>query len=182
MRFADALSSLTRRFVRDSRAISAVEFALILPMMMVLWLGGVEVAQAISASRKLTIVSRTVADLASQPSTLSTADITNILNSASLILAPFNPSTLKVTVTCLTVDNAQVAKVTWSSTRGGTVHTTGQVITLSAPLNAANTSVVWTEAQYDHTPTIGYVLTGTLQLRDKMYMRPRLGTVCPART
>lgn len=182
MCFAAALSSLTRHFVRDSRGISAVEFALILPMMMTLWLGGVEVSQAISASRKLTIVSRTVADLASQPSTLSTADITNILNSASLILAPFDASTVKVTVSCLTIDNAQVAKVTWSSTLNGTVHATGAVVTLGAPLNAANTSVVWTEAQYDHTPTIGYVLTGTLALKDKMYMRPRLGTACPART
>ena len=30
------------------------------------------------------------------------------------------------------------------------------------------------EAQYAYTPTIGYVITGTLTLKDQIYMRPRL--------
>ena len=38
----------------------------------------------------------------------------------------------------------------------------------------ASTSLIWSEVQYSYTPTIGYVITGTLTLKDQIYMRPRL--------
>ena len=47
-------------------------------------------------------------------------------------------------------------------------------MTLPAALNVANTSLIWSEVQYTYKPTIGYVVTGTLTLKDQIYMRPRL--------
>ena len=47
-------------------------------------------------------------------------------------------------------------------------------MTLPAALNIANTSLIWSEVQYTYKPTIGYVITGTLTLKDQIYMRPRL--------
>ncbi len=32
------------------------------------------------------------------------------------------------------------------------------------------------EVEYAYKPTIGYVITGTMTLKDKMYMRPRMST------
>ena len=59
-------AALGAPFAGDTKGVSAVEFALVLPLMLTLYLGGAELAQAISASRKVTLVSRTVADLAAQ--------------------------------------------------------------------------------------------------------------------
>ena len=50
----------------DERGVSAVEFALLLPLMVTLYLGGVEVSQGLTIDRKVTLVARTVADLAAQ--------------------------------------------------------------------------------------------------------------------
>ena len=47
-------------------------------------------------------------------------------------------------------------------------------MTLPAALNVANSSLIWSEVQYAYTPTIGYVISGTLTLKDQIYMRPRL--------
>jgi hypothetical protein len=47
-------------------------------------------------------------------------------------------------------------------------------VTLPAALNVANSNVIWSEVRYDYVPTIGYVLTGTVNLFDQIYMRPRL--------
>ena len=49
-------------------------------------------------------------------------------------------------------------------------------MTLPAALNVANTSLIWSEVSYSYKPTIGYVVTGTLNLSDQIYMRPRQST------
>ena len=163
----------TRNFARDTNGVSAVEFALVLPLMLTLYLGGAEVAQAISASRKITLVSRTVADLASQYSTLDAAKMTNILNASAAVVSPFSSSTLKVTVSQVKIDANNNVTVEWSDTRGGTTRC-GASVTLPEALKVANTWLIWGEAEYGYTPPIGYAMTGTLQLKDQMYMRPRL--------
>jgi hypothetical protein len=34
--------------------------------------------------------------------------------------------------------------------------------------------LIFAEASYDYKPTIGYTITGTLTLADRMYMSPRI--------
>lgn len=174
MRTGSFLSRPARRFSRDKRGVSAVEFALVLPLMMTLYLGGVEVSQAITASRKVTLVSRTVSDLVSQVSSISNASMTDILSASSAIVSPFSTNDLKVTVSCVTIDANGNATITWSDTLNGTAHAVGATVTLPAALDVPSTTLIWSEAEYDYKPTIGYVITGTLPLKDQMYMRPRL--------
>jgi Flp pilus assembly protein TadG len=152
---------------------SAVEFAMLLPLMMTLYLGTSEISQGISINRKVTLTSRALADLASQPTNITNADMTNILNAASSIVAPYTVSKLKATVSELTIDANGKATVTWSDTLNGTARSVGQVITLPTALAVPSTSLIFGEVQYSYKPTIGYVVTGTLTLKDQMYMRPR---------
>src|SRR6202158_5025102 len=56
----------SRRLFAETRATAAVEFAALLPFMLLLYIGGVEISQGVSADRKVTMTSRTVADLASR--------------------------------------------------------------------------------------------------------------------
>lgn len=175
MRSVRQLGNLARRLSTDDRGVSAVEFAMILPVMLLLYLGGVEVSQAVSADRKVNLVTRTVADLTSRYSQVSDADVTNILNAGAAIIEPFSPAPLKITVTCITIDSSGKATVSWSKTIGGSsTHTAGDVVTLQSPLNTANTSLIWSEVEYGYKPAIGYVITGTLSLTNQIYMRPRL--------
>ncbi len=165
---------LARRFAGDKQGISAVEFALLLPLMVTLFLGSTEVSQAISASRKVTLVSRTVADLVSQVATVNNSSMSDILKASSAITSPFSADGLTVTVSCVNIYANGKATIGWSDTLNGTAHGVGSAVTLPAALNVANTSLIWTEVQYDYKPTIGYVITGTLALKDRMYMRPRV--------
>jgi Flp pilus assembly protein TadG len=91
------LSQLVARFAQDKRGVSAVEFAMLLPLMITLYLGSVEVSQGIGIDRKVTLTTRTVADLASQVSSISNADMTNMLNASAAVIAPYDTSKLKVT-------------------------------------------------------------------------------------
>ena len=168
------LSQLVARFAQDKRGVSAVEFAMLLPLMITLYLGSVEVSQGIGIDRKVTLTTRTVADLASQVSSINNADMTNLLNASAAVIAPYDASKLKVTVSAVTIDSNGVAKVAWSDTLNGTQRAVGSTITLPTALNVPSTTLIWSEVAYSYTPAIGYVITGTLNLSDQIYMRPRL--------
>jgi len=155
----------------DQRGVSAVEFALLLPLMVTLYLGVVEISQGIGADRKVTMTARTIADLVAQTSSINNNDMTNSLNAATAVMAPFPDSKLKVTVTSVVVDANGNAKVAWSDTKNGTAKAVGSTVTLPAALNIANSSLIWSEVEYAYKPTIGYIVSGTLTLKDRIYIR-----------
>jgi Flp pilus assembly protein TadG len=159
---------------RDERGVSAVEFAMLLPLMVTLYLGAVELSQGIGADRKVTITARTVADLVSQVTSVSNADMTNSLNAASAVIAPFSAAQLKVVVSSITIDAQGKATIAWSDTLNGTARSKGSTVTLPAALASPTSSLIWSEVQYNYTPVIGYVITGSLNLKDQIYMRPRM--------
>jgi Flp pilus assembly protein TadG len=168
---------VTRRlseFARDKRGVSAVEFAMLLPLMLTLYLGGVEVSQGISIDRKVTLTARTVADLVAQVATIDTAGVNAALGAATAIMAPYPDANAKVTVSVVDIDSNGNAKVKWSSSKNGTARAVGSSVSLPAALNVPSSSLVWGEAQYDYQPSIGYVVTGSMNLTDQIFMRPRL--------
>jgi Flp pilus assembly protein TadG len=162
------------RFARDERGVSAVEFAMLAPLMLTLYFGAVEISQGIGADRKVTLTSRTVADLVSQAASIDNAGMTNSLNAAASVMAPYPVGNLKVVVSSITIDAQGNATVAWSDTLNGAARAKGSTVTVPAALKVPNTSLIWSEVQYSYKPTIGYVVSGTLTLKEQIYMRPRL--------
>jgi Flp pilus assembly protein TadG len=165
-----------KRLIPDTRAVAAVEFAMLLPIMMTLYLGVVEVSQGFAISRKITLTARTVSDLASRVSTISGTEMTNILNASSTVMSPYPLANLKVVLTAAKIDANKAATVLWSDTLNGTVKQKDTSVALDPALAVADTTLIMAEVEYAYKPTIGYVLTGTLNLKSKMYMRPRQST------
>jgi Flp pilus assembly protein TadG len=163
-----------RRFLADKRGVSAVEFAMVLPLMVTLYLGGVEVSSAVAIDRKVTLIARTLGDLVAQATSVDNSTMTSILSATTAVMAPYSDTNLKITVSSVQINSQGVAKVSWSDTKNGTARPVGSTVTLPAALNVASTSLIWAEASYAYTPTIGYVMTGTKNLTDQIYMRPRL--------
>lgn len=168
---------LPARFVallQDRRGVSAIEFAMLLPLLVTLYFGTVEVSQGLSIDRKVTLTARTVADLVSQASSIDNTGMSNILKASESVILPYPTKDLKVTVSAVTIDDKGQATVTWSDALNTTPRAKGQSVALPSALVVKNTQLIWSEVKYTYTPTVGYVITGTLDLSDQIYMRPRL--------
>lgn len=177
MQMFSVFNGLSRRLAalrRDQRGVSAVEFAMLLPLMVTLYLGAVEISQGVAINRKVTLTSRTVADLASQVSSATGSEMTNLLNASASVISPFDASKVKVTVSQVKIDANSNATIDWSETLNGTKRAKGSSVTLPTALKVADSYLIWSEVSYYYTPTIGYVITGSLDLKDQIYMRPRL--------
>ncbi|HVY19643.1 MAG TPA: TadE/TadG family type IV pilus assembly protein [Bauldia sp.] len=164
------------RFIRDKRGVSAVEFALILPVMLTMYLGCNELGNGLTIARKVTHVTSTLSDLVTQSkNSISSTEMTNILNAAASIMTPYGTSLLKIKVSEYKIDANSKVTVEWSSAYNDTALTKNAVITnLPANVKQASTYLITAEVHYAYTPTIGYVMTGTFDLHDQFYLRPRL--------
>jgi Flp pilus assembly protein TadG len=160
-------------FKRGEHGLAAVEFAAILPFMLVAYLGSYEVGDGVAIDRKVAITARSVADLASRYTNINNAAMSDILNGSASVIAPFAPANLTVTVSQVAVDAQGHATISWSDTLNGTARSVGQAVTLPGTLNTPNTSLVWGEVTYAYKPTLGYVLTGTWNMSNQMFMAPR---------
>jgi Flp pilus assembly protein TadG len=172
-RLSRGLARGLARFAKERRGIAAVEFAMLLPIMMTLFLGSVEITTAVAIQRKVTLTARALADLSSQFTTIADSDMTNILNASSDIIAPYASNKLGSVVSELSINAQGQATVVWSDTLNGTARTIGSTVTIPTNLAVANTYLILGEAQYSYNPTYGYVVTGTMTLTDQIYMRPR---------
>jgi Flp pilus assembly protein TadG len=164
------------RFARDRRAVTSLEFAILLPLLVGLYLGSAEVAQGIAIKRKVTLTAHAVADLSSQYTAINNGQMSNILNAASAIIAPYTSSNLQATVSEISINAQGQATVVWSDSLNGTALPIGQSVMVPSALAVPNTFLILGQAQYSDSPTTGYVLTNALTLSDQIFLMPRQST------
>ena len=103
--------------LRDKRGVSAVEFAMLLPLMVTLYLGGVEVSQGIAIDRKVTLTARTLGDLVvagDEHQQRRHDQHPQRRGRGHGALSDY--ANLKVTVSSVKIDANGIAKVDWSDT------------------------------------------------------------------
>jgi Flp pilus assembly protein TadG len=171
------------RLVRDTRGVSAVEFAILLPLMLSLYIGTFEISQAVTAKRKVTLTAHTVADLVARVTTLSKANMDDILSASTTVMAPFavNNNIFRLVVSSVNIDAQGAATILWSCASDGSVqYSVGQSVTVPAGIAPPSSTVIWGTARYQYTPIIMggslpfYTMSGPLTLTDQMYMAPRM--------
>jgi Flp pilus assembly protein TadG len=188
-----SLSFRVRELWIDAKAVAAVEFAIVLPFMLLLYVGGVELGNGMAINVKVTATSHSVADMVSQNTQISAARMQTILGASSKIIAPYptadsgGNSLITVTVSEVSTDGSGNATVQWSQSYNGTTvgagRPVGQAITLPSSLTGTqnyNVSLILGEVSYAYTPNLGYTISGTVTLRDSYYLFPRCSTDSPA--
>jgi Flp pilus assembly protein TadG len=174
------LGTRLRSFAGAREGISAVEFAIIVPFVITLYAGGVELADGLAIQYKTTLAARTVADLASQYQSIDSSTMSIILGAASSVTAPYPSSNMTVIVSEVAIDDDGEGTITWSAALHGTPHPPGQSVTLPTTMQTQNCaqsggacSFIWGEVYYPYVPNIGTTLTGTVNIYESAFFYPR---------
>ena len=176
MRFGFRSMLRTRR-VSDDSGVAAVEFALVLPFMLLLYFGGVEITQAVMVNRLVVLTANTVTNLVSQYTTISAStQMPDILNASTQVLSPYSSANAQVVVSCIAIDSTGRATVTWSKTMNGTALTAGQSVTVPAALDIPNTSLIFGQVSYAYTPAFDFIRIAPINTSAAVYMAPRDST------
>jgi Flp pilus assembly protein TadG len=168
---------ILRRFARAERGLAAVEFAFLLPVMIIMFFGVVELSMAVNCRAAVTSVASTTADLTAQATAISTSDMSNVFNAASAVLYPHDTASATITVTSVNYDTTTKSltsgKVAWSCSRNGTARGQNDTVALPAGLMTANGSVIMSEVTYTYTSPTTKIITGPMSMTNTFYAKPR---------
>jgi Flp pilus assembly protein TadG len=185
------LLSAVAGLARDRRGLAAVEFALIVPLMLVLFFGTVEFSSGVAVDRKVTLVARTLSDLTSRSAaSILDTDLQNFFASSASILTPYPVLPTQPTISEVFIDDKKIAKIQWSksatialvsgaprATLQNSSRNKGDTVTVPDGLLVPNTYLIWSEVSYIYKPTIGYVMAKAgITLKNESYTRPRQST------
>jgi len=175
---SNVLKRLLRRFRRDSEGMALVEFAMVLPVMVLLYLGGVAVTQGVMTNRKVVLLNHAIGDIVAQDTDITAAEVTPIFDAAATVMAPYSASStvLKMRVSSVRISATGAACVEWSlSPTAGWARTQKTDVTSVVPseVRVASTWLIMAESTYAYTPIVGVDLTGTIDMQKIQFLRPR---------
>lgn len=167
------LRALAATCFRDRAGASAVEFALILPILLVIYTGAVELLDDIAVNRKVGLIAATVSNIVSQYSSISaSSQLADVLNASSAVMLPYTGRPI-ITVSCISVGAQGTATVVWSRSLNGTARSAGSVVSIPAALSTPNTTLILGEASYTYMPILDFIHIGSLTLSATNYVAPR---------
>lgn len=172
--------ALLHRFLADHRGVSAVEFALIAPVLILFYFGTVELNSALSANRKVTLAASTVADLVAQDDIIDAAEIDAVFTAAQAIMAPFDSEdAIQVRISSVRLNGQNEPAVVWSAGHNVAPRQTGSSVTMPAGLLFTGVAIVVAEVTFPYRSPVGRTLIGTINMDETFYLRPRRGNaVC----
>lgn len=170
------LSALKNRLgtlSHDTSGVSAVEFALILPIMITMYIGAVEFSHALTVDRRVSSVASSAADLVAQAEEVSSSSLQDIFTAATSIMVPYSATPISITLTSVVADDNNDTTVDWSCAQNGTANAQGSNYSLPEGLTQPFSSVIVAEVSYAYVPPIGRFLTGSVTFAETFYLRPR---------
>ncbi|HUO11774.1 MAG TPA: TadE/TadG family type IV pilus assembly protein [Caulobacteraceae bacterium] len=163
-----------RRLFHDARGVAAVEFALIAPLLLLLYFGVVELTQGAMTEQRAAHTASTIADLVAQDQTITAAQVSDIFSVGGTLMYPYPTTTLKMRVSSLTADAHDNVTVAWSQASGMTALTKGASVTVPANVISAGGSAIMGETQYTYTSVFGRILPQPVVFNEVYYLQPRL--------
>jgi Flp pilus assembly protein TadG len=173
------LRDQVRRLSAETGGIAAVEFAMLVPLMLMVFFGTIQISTAVAVDRKVSLTARTLSDLISQNASVTSTIVSNAFATGLAMLSPYASAPLQSKITEIYIDKTTLTpKVVWSSASNAAAHACGDAVSVPAALQIADTYLILSEATYNYQPVVGYdiklkFVSSTYPLSDSMFTRPR---------
>ena len=184
--FISSLRAKIQGFSKNAHGAAAVEFAFVVPIMLTLYFGAMELSQGIEVNKKAGRASSLVGDLVSQQAVITKAELIAIADIAAATIQPYNRSKAKVEVVGIQISDeaSPKARVVWSQRvtngAGASFLTVGNLITIPSELLIRNTFIVRGGLTVEYVPVTAYTIQTSIgngkkgiKMGEEYYLRPR---------
>jgi Flp pilus assembly protein TadG len=171
-----------RRLRDDIRGVGGVEFALIAPLLLSLYITSFELTIGLSVSKRVTRTASTIADLVTQSSTVTPSDLQQMINVTNGIFTPYSPKNLSLKITGVSLDISGNPTVAWSWAQDGSrPYSNNSAVNVPTDMRSPSTFLVRAEVSVTHQllmfmPGIMPASLQTITLKREFYYRQRVGS------
>ncbi|MBB3352189.1 MULTISPECIES: TadE/TadG family type IV pilus assembly protein [unclassified Rhizobium] len=136
-----------RRLARERKGAGAIEFAILFPVLIMLYIGAFEITIGLSVSKRATRAAGAIADLVTQQQSVTKSALAQMPSVATGMFVPYNTTSLTLKITGISIDASANAKVLWSWAQDGTTPYAKNVTVSDVPadMKTANSFLVRTE-------------------------------------
>jgi Flp pilus assembly protein TadG len=161
------------RLARDRGGVVAVEFALVLPTLMVLFIGTFEASNLVRIKMKFDEAAPAIANLIALQNPSQTGSLTSdFCNGAADMLKPFSTSGLNVQVSSVTNYNG-TSSVDWTANCNNMSNPQSPTTLASGLVPNNGDSVIIVQTSYSYTAPIHMILGSSYTFTNDGFARPR---------
>lgn len=160
-----------KTFLRDRRGSAAVEFAFVVPVLLLLYYGMVEATQALLVNRRVSFIATGVGDLTTQTAQLSKTQLQDIFTISTAVMKPFPTDALAIRVVSIETNAQGVPTQKWQEVS----KTFPYPVDLSTVTKEPNTAIIRAETAYTFNSPLKQIIPNALVFRHKMDLKPRAG-------
>lgn len=163
----------------NEKGVSAVEFALIAPVLVLVYFGCIELSLLMRADRRVTATAASLGDLTARLVTVSDQDMMELYNAANVMMQPYSANVARMRITSVVDTGNGETRVAWSDAFNIEPYTPNATITVPTGLVPSPGSVIVAEVEYDYQSQVGFILSTSRTVKDVFYLRPRRVTSIP---
>jgi Flp pilus assembly protein TadG len=163
---------MIRRAWKDESGAALVEFALVAPLMFLLFFGGLEIIQAVEAQKRVAHIAAAVADVVAQTREVDDGDLRDVASAAAAMMAPFPSDELGQRIASFTAGEDGIARLDWSFV--GAAYSGSETLDLPDGFLAPGESVVVSDTSYLYEPALTLAVPAAIRFQKRAYLRPRL--------
>lgn len=183
MRRLKAVAKPFRRFGRDRSGVAAVEFAIVAPLLLVLYLGGTDLSEGLEVNKKVSRSASILADLVARQLSVTPDLLKDMFAISETTLLPYNREKAGVRITAIKVadkpDINPLATVDWSRANAfETADKKGVTITVPQALRTPGAYYIKVEVSLDFKPLNSWVVS-RIPMREVYYLAPRYTNTIP---
>ncbi|MEK1896234.1 MAG: TadE/TadG family type IV pilus assembly protein [Rhizobium sp.] len=140
------LHRLARRFIGDRQGVGAIEFAILFPILVMLYIGAFEITIGLSISKRASRAAGMITDVVTQQKSVTKAWLTDMPSVASAVFVPYGSTGLTIKITGIALDGTGNPTVAWSWAQDGSrPYVANSATTVPADMKKANIFLVRTE-------------------------------------
>ena len=157
----------------NEEGVSAVEFALIAPILIFIYLGAVELSLLMRVDGRVTSTTASLGDLTARLATVTDEDMEEMFAAAEVMMQPYEAQSATMRITSIVDSGDGKAVVAWSDAYKMTAYSKGATVTVPSGIISSPGSIILSEVVYEYDSKIGGFLNTTMTIDDEFYLRPR---------
>ena len=163
---------LFKKYIHDRRGTAAVEAALIMPVLLFMYMGIVDLGNALVVNKKAVSAAQIASDLLARQEIVDDADIEDAMIAARLALQPYDTTSFGIDIAGVRFDTpAAVPTLIWRETFNMTPNEA--IVAETNGLGLENEGVIAVTVRYVYDLIFAYVLDGFWETNEVAIVRGR---------